>query len=602
LEVPGANITRTGGVGSFSAISLRGANPDEVRVYIDGVPINQAVGGAVDLSTLPLGDVERVEVYRGSTPMAFGQSALGGVVSISTRTPAGARATVRAGAGSFRTMSSDVTAGQGVGRLRLYGGFHVLRAMGAFPDAPPMVPGGYQPSTRENSDLSQSDGVLRAALPLGGRRELRAGFIGITRDQGLPAENIFRSDARAATTRLLAHVAYESRDDLGASSRLRAAAFASATWDSFLDREHQIVGIPTATHDRSRLAGGTVMGEKAVGDWARVSTLLEGRAEDYLPRNDLNPGMPVGFPARRSVGTAGIEVDSHSAWLDLDVIPSVRLEASRDIRTGRGPVGNDLPQTQPIDRLLPILRLGWLRPVGAGVSLRGNVGRYARIPSFVELYGNNRGFIGSPGLRPEQGVNADVGISATRPNSVGTLAMSATVFGSRVDDLIAWETYSAGTRAQNVSQARIWGVETELRFRGRQLMVTSQATFTDARDRGDIASRRDRQLEHHPRYRGYARGEWRQPLGATAFALSGYADADGTAGNFQTTGPYSAIPARLLLGAGLGLEHTRAGLRLAASAFNLADSRVADFSGYPLPGRSFYVALGWSSEANTPAR
>jgi outer membrane cobalamin receptor len=179
--------------------------------------------------------------------------------------------------------------------------------------------------------------------------------------------------------------------------------------------------------------------------------------------------------------------------------------------------------------------------------------------------------------------------------------MSATVFGSRVEDLIAWETYSAVTRAENVSRARIWGVETELRFRGRRLSATTQATFTDARDRGDIASRRDRQLEHHPRYRAYARCEWRQQLGATAFAVSGYADADGTAGNFQTTGPYSAIPARLLLGAGLALEHARTGLRFAASAFNLTDSRVEDFSNYPLPGRSFYLALGWSSETLTSA-
>ena len=65
LEVPGANVTRRGGFGSFATLSLRGANPDEVRVYVDGIPLNQAVGGAVDLSTLPLGDVERVEVYRG---------------------------------------------------------------------------------------------------------------------------------------------------------------------------------------------------------------------------------------------------------------------------------------------------------------------------------------------------------------------------------------------------------------------------------------------------------------------------------------------------------------------------------------------------------
>ncbi|HEY8924767.1 MAG TPA: TonB-dependent receptor plug domain-containing protein, partial [Polyangia bacterium] len=250
LEVPGANVTRRGGLGSFASLSLRGSNPDEVRIYVDGVPLNQAVGGAVDLSTLPLGDVERVEIYRGSTPIGFGESALGGVVSIVTRTPGGpAAVTLRGGAGSFRTTFADATAAGAIGPLRLYAGVHALRAAGDFPDAPPDVPGGYQPPRRENDDLSQMDGVLRAALSLRGRRELRLGALGIWRDQGLPAQNIFESQARAATSRALLHLDYESRDDLGESSRFRVLVFGAATREAFVDPMHQIAVAPTATHD-----------------------------------------------------------------------------------------------------------------------------------------------------------------------------------------------------------------------------------------------------------------------------------------------------------------------------------------------------------------
>ena len=133
LEVPGANVTRTGGVGAFSTLSLRGSNPDEVRVFVDGIPLNQAVGGAVDLSTLPLGDVERIEVYRGSAPIVFGESALGGIVSITTRTPGEAQATARLGGGSFGTMYAGATGGGALGPLRLYLGLHALRAHNDFP-------------------------------------------------------------------------------------------------------------------------------------------------------------------------------------------------------------------------------------------------------------------------------------------------------------------------------------------------------------------------------------------------------------------------------------------------------------------------------------
>jgi iron complex outermembrane receptor protein len=329
--------------------------------------------------------------------------------------------------------------------------------------------------------------------------------------------------------------------------------------------------------------------------------LLEGRHETYRPGNELEPTAPVGQPARRTGGSAGVEVDLYSARLDLHLIPSARLEGSRDVRTGRDPTfGTNLPASTPTDRWLPVFRLGALRPLGGGVTARGNLGRYARIPSFVELYGYNRGVVGSPDLRPERGVNADLGLTLERATAAGTLSASATLFGAAVDDLIAWQTYSGLTRAQNISRARIWGVETELRVRGRRLTVITQGTFIDARDRGSIASRAGRQLEHHPRYRGYARGEWRQPLGGAHLSLSGYGDLDGTAGNFRTTGPYSALPARLFVGGGLSLEHAPSGLRLAVSVLNLTDSRAEDFSNYPLPGRSFYVALGWSS-AISPA-
>jgi hypothetical protein len=110
--------------------------------------LNIAEGGAVDVSTLPLGDVERVEVYRGQSPIAFGESALGGIVAITTRTPGTPSLTARAGTGSFGAYFGDVTAGGRAGRLRLYAGAHALTSTGAFPypndNATPLNP----PTTR----------------------------------------------------------------------------------------------------------------------------------------------------------------------------------------------------------------------------------------------------------------------------------------------------------------------------------------------------------------------------------------------------------------------------------------------------------------------
>lgn len=599
LEVPGANVTRRGGVGALATLSLRGSNPEEVRFYIDGVPLNQAVGGAVDLSTLPLGDVERVEIYRGSSPIAFAQSALGGVVSIATRAPGPFRASLRGGAGSFGTRFADATVGGRLGPLRLYAGVHTLNATGNYPQMAPMVVGGYRPPTRENNALQQWDGVFRAMLPLPGRRELRAGFLAVVRDQGVVTEDNFQGlSTRLMASRALGHLSYESRDDLGASSRLRVLAYGGAMHEMFSDPLGRVAGRPFATDDLSQSLGVVVTAEKAVGAWARLLAIAEGRGEEYRPRNGGESLVgPGGHPARRLLATTGLEMTIPWRGTGIDVVPSARLELFRDARQERDPAAIVmLPRT---DRALPVYRLGLARVFGGdeGEALRSrltakaNIGRYARVPSFVELFGYNGAVVGNADLVPERGWNADVGVSVTRAPSVDrSLLASLTLFGATVEDLIAWRAYSYQTRAENLSRARVWGVETELRARLGRFGATAQATLTDARDRGNVASSAGQQIPYHPRYRGYGRAEWRQPV--RAFVWSAYADAEGVAG--MDRAPRVPVPARALLGLGLAVEHPRAGLRLVASAANLGDNRGEDFLAYPLPGRSIFVSLGWS--------
>lgn len=603
LEVPGVNVTRRGGAGSLSVVSLRGSNPDEVRVYIDGIPLNQAIGGAVDLSTLPLGDVERVEVYRGSSPLAFGQSALGGVISITTQTPGDQRVVLRGGGGSFRTTYADAMAGTTLGRARLYGGAHMFQAAGDFPYQAPAVVGAYRPGARENNDVTQVDGVVRAAVSLEGRRELRAGFIGLARDRGIPASEMFRSSARGSTARALAYIDYESRGDLGEKGHVRAALYTSVERTRFSDPLAQLVGVPTETRDTSMAFGSRASASKALLAWARATTLLEARLERYLPVNELDPNGVAGHPAHRQVGVAGAEVELRSERLRLVVIPSARAELTRDLRTGRDPAtGASLSPAPPADRFLPVFRIGVLRPIGGGVVVRANAGRYARLPSFLELYGYDRFTLGSPDLRPERGINADVGATVQGAGAQARYAGGVTAFAAVVDDLISWETYSYATRARNVSKARIAGVEAELRAELGRFAVVTQATITDARDRGPIAASHDRQLAHRPRLRGYSRLEWRQPLGGSAYAVSLFADVDATAGHHASASAYGELPARVLIGAGLTLEHRKLGLRFGVTGMNLTDVRVPDFPGYPLPGRAVFAALSFTYPPRSPER
>lgn len=84
-SLPGVQYTRQGGVGSFQTVSIRGVSAKNIVVCIDGVPLNDASGGAVDLGTIDLNQVEKIEVYKDRVPAKFGGRGIGGAINFVTK-------------------------------------------------------------------------------------------------------------------------------------------------------------------------------------------------------------------------------------------------------------------------------------------------------------------------------------------------------------------------------------------------------------------------------------------------------------------------------------------------------------------------------------
>ena len=67
-QVPGLHIDEMGGRAGISSLYLRGADPNFTLIMLDGIPLNDATnqrGGSADLSTIPIDQIERVEIIRG---------------------------------------------------------------------------------------------------------------------------------------------------------------------------------------------------------------------------------------------------------------------------------------------------------------------------------------------------------------------------------------------------------------------------------------------------------------------------------------------------------------------------------------------------------
>ncbi len=104
----GVDLSESGGAGKNASVFIRGTSSGQVLVLIDGVRIGSATLGTSPFSSLPIDQIERIEIVRGSQSSLYGSDAIGGVIQIFTRKgsqkeDAKPTISISAGGGSYDT-------------------------------------------------------------------------------------------------------------------------------------------------------------------------------------------------------------------------------------------------------------------------------------------------------------------------------------------------------------------------------------------------------------------------------------------------------------------------------------------------------------------
>jgi vitamin B12 transporter len=95
----GVTVRRSGGLGSEARFSLNGLTREQIRFFVNEVPLELIF--PQQISDVPINLVERVEIYRGVVPVRFGSDSLGGAVNIVTDHSYETRAAASYQIGSF---------------------------------------------------------------------------------------------------------------------------------------------------------------------------------------------------------------------------------------------------------------------------------------------------------------------------------------------------------------------------------------------------------------------------------------------------------------------------------------------------------------------
>ncbi|MFZ5573303.1 MAG: TonB-dependent receptor [Thermodesulfobacteriota bacterium] len=159
--------------GAGEEIHMRGMAGDEVQVLVNGVSINSPSLGSADVSGMPLNNIERIEIVKGSGSLLYGSGAMAGTINILTKAPQRDRMDLSASAGYGTQGTYAVSAEQGM---------FVTDNVGYYLTAGRQETDGH----RDNGDLSQNDVSLKLVYDKGDKLDVSLYGDYIDRDFGRP--------------------------------------------------------------------------------------------------------------------------------------------------------------------------------------------------------------------------------------------------------------------------------------------------------------------------------------------------------------------------------------------------------------------------------
>ena len=432
-QVPGVAIVQSGSFGAQTSLFVRGGQNNYTRVLVDGVPLNDP-GGALDLGSVTLDDVERIEVVRGPASVLYGSDAVTGVIQLFTRRGDGQlRGSIDVRGGTYGSVDGSMNGSGAAGPVRFsIGGAHHESD------------GIYAMNSQYRNDVGTAAVDLApwagAAVRLTVRHaDVNAHFP--TDFTGAPIDpNAFHTERRTL---------------LGGELRQKAgAATATLALTSNLGNVATIdppngPGDPGSTSS-SRVARRAAELRLALPLGTGTTVTAGGNVERQ------HQSMP---DTARTNSAAFVEL-LHSAGFTT-ATAGLRFDHS-------GSFGEFVTYRVSVARLLP-----------AGVRLRGTLGTAFREPSFFESFATSFSNA-NPALRPERTTSWEAG--AEQVFGADRLTLGATYFSQRFVDLIDYRFDPSGSTYENVARARARGAEMELRATlGRGISADAAYTYLDTR-------------------------------------------------------------------------------------------------------------------------
>ena len=584
-QAASVRVVQYGGLGAFSTLSLRGAPPGQVSVYLDGLPLTSAAHGIANLADLPATLLERIEVHRGLSPLGLGVATPGGAVNLVADSRARG-ASLRMAAGSFgtRETSGGWAGAHGPWSALAHAGYQGSDGDFTYHDdnGTPQNAADDETSTRVNGRFDAASALARVAWSLreGASVSLRAE--GFHRAQGVPGVGAVPAlHPRLAFDRTQwASEAKWAASETAPSMIARASA--QRTRSQFRDREAEL-GFGVQDTDERFRDDGVSMEWASPAAWPLVSAsvgaaLRRERAQPSAP----SQGLPV--PPESWRASEGAWVSVQLQVLGERVLLHAARRWDRQFDGIRSTTSSGGARATDRRRTLDTPQVGVRVALPLELEVRANWARAARAPGFLELFGNQGLVTGSPTLQPERGESWDAGGAWRGTRGPWRASAEWAHFQSLARDLIVFQRVGpTATRATNVARAELRGEELSARLAHPHFALSGATSWLSALQTEDPSLYLGRRLPQRPSRQSSVRGD------ATWGPLALSADLLHLGDDYLDPINFRRVPSRTLVGASVSARWRQH--RVALEGRNLGDRRAEDVGGFPLPGRTIACSV-----------
>lgn len=519
--LPGIRVRETGGMGSDFNYSIQGLTGKAIRFFVDGIPMEN-FGAGFNVNNYPVAALERIEVYKGVTPIELSGDALGGAVHLVTRKEIRNFLDLSYSVGSFGTHKLQL-----IGKWRHKSGFTTQLTTAwnksnnnykVWGNTVEIADANGRPITgkkykRFNDDFEAAS--VKLAIGFTGKKwadELLLELAYSDMEKGLQTGRTMAfvyGKVRYNETFTMPSLRYNKDNFLLPGLKLNL-------YSAFNRREGQTIDTSSIKYNWAGDSIATTTGELN-GIRAQRSRytftdltflqLINGSyqlsanhtiAINYSLNHQHRKGkdaialadwtIPLRQPQQLTKQITGLSYQAQffeQAWTNSLFLKRFQYAASASVYDYNGGAQRELIKKERKEGHWGFghaAKLNW----GKAILIKYSGEKATRLPDAVELMGDGNTILHAPQLKPEQSTNFNAGILYKIERTNWRMDVETGLFARFTKDLI-WlgEGDLYGTaRYENISKIRSTGVDASLRYRNKKwFTATGNLTFQNIRNR-----------------------------------------------------------------------------------------------------------------------